>query len=132
MKHVDLVRVLPLMIYDDKCYLCAKFAKIVSIFARKKFLIVGHYTDFGMKVKAEIFSNNYDSTKMFWFVVNNTAYGGRAAMLPLISGILKSKIKSSIQYDISSSCDASCKTPRSVFLRTKSLFSNSEKIIIKQ
>ena len=132
MKHVDLTSVLPLMIYDDKCYLCAKFAKIVSILARKKFLIVGHYTDFGMKVKAEIFSNNYDSTKMFWFVTDNIAYGGRAALFPLISCILKSKIKSSMQYDISSSCDASCKTPQSVFLRTKSLFSNSEKIIIKQ
>ena len=129
---MDLARVLPLMIYDDKCYLCAKFAKIVSVFARNKFLIVGHYTDFGMKVKAEIFSNNYDSTKMFWFVVGKTAYGGRAAILPLITGILKSKIKSSIQYDITSSCDASCKTPKSVFLRTKSLFSNSEKIMIKQ
>ena len=130
-KRVDLTRILPLMIYDDRCYLCAKFAKIVSVFARKKFLIVGHYTDYGMKIKAEIFSNNYDSTKMFWFVMDKTAYGGRAAILPLISCILKSKIKSSLQYDISSSCDTNCKTPKSVFLRTKSLFSNSEKITIK-
>ena len=129
---MDITKVLPLMIYDDKCYLCAKFAKIISIFARKKFPIVGHYTNFGMKIKAEIFSNNYDSTKMFWFIVDKTAYGGRAAILPLISSILKSKTRSFIQYDISSSCDASCKTPRSVFLRTKSLFSNSEKIKIKQ
>ena len=129
---MDLARVLPLMIYDDKCYLCAKFAKIISIFGRNKFLIIGHYTDFGMKIKAEIFSNNYDSTKMFWFVVDKTAYGGRAALLPLISCILKSKTRSFAQYDISSSCDASCKTPKSVFLRTKSLFSNSEKIMIKQ
>lgn len=128
---MDLTNVLPLMIYDDKCYLCAKFAKIVSIFARKKFPTVGHYTDFGMKIKAEIFSNNYDSTKMFWFVIDKTAYGGRAALLPLISCILKSKSRSFIQHDISPSCDASCKTPRSVFLRTKSLFSNSEKIMIK-
>jgi hypothetical protein len=129
---VDLTEILPLMIYDDKCYLCAKFAKIVSIFAKKKFPMVGHYTDFGMKIKAEIFSNNYDSTKMFWFIVDKTAYGGRAALLPLISCILKSKTRSFTQYDISSSCDASCKTPRSVFLRTKNLFSNSEKIMIKQ
>lgn len=131
MKHVDLTRVLPVMIYDDRCYLCSKFAKIISIFARKKFLIVGHYTDFGMKIKAEIFSNNYDSTKMFWFVKDKIAYGGRAALFPLISHILKSKIKPFIQYNISSSCDDSCKSPKSVFLRTKSLFSNSEKIIIK-
>ncbi|HET6459017.1 MAG TPA: hypothetical protein VFG24_09090 [Nitrosopumilaceae archaeon] len=40
-KHADLTSVLPLMIYDNRCYLCAKFAKIVSVFARKKFLIAG-------------------------------------------------------------------------------------------
>ncbi len=119
------------MIYDDMCYLCAKFAKIVSIFARKKILIVGHYTDFGMKIKAEIFSNNYDSTKMFWFVVDKTAYGGRAAILPLISSVFRSKIKPFVQYEVPASCDVDCKTPKAVFLRTKSLFSNSEKIKIK-
>ncbi len=128
---MDLTRILPLMIYDDMCYLCAKFAKIVSIFARKKILIVGHYTDFGMKIKAEIFSNNYDSTKMFWFVVDKTAYGGRAAILPLISSVFRSKIKPFVQYEVPASCDVDCKTPKAVFLRTKSLFSNSEKIKIK-
>jgi hypothetical protein len=128
---VDLTRILPLMIYDDRCYLCAKFAKIVSIFARKKILIVGHYTDFGMKIKAEIFSNNYDSTKMFWFVVDKTAYGGRAAILPLISSVFRSKVKPFVQYEVPVSCDVDCKTPKAVFLRTKSLFSNSEKIKIK-
>jgi hypothetical protein len=119
------------MIYDDRCYLCAKFAKIVSFFARKKILIVGHYTDFGMKIKSEIFSSNYDSTKMFWFVSDKTAYGGRAAILPLFLSVLKTKIKPSIQYEIPSSCDSGCKAPKAVFLRTKSLFSNSEKIRLK-
>ncbi|MGI0082476.1 MAG: hypothetical protein ACREAF_05790 [Nitrosopumilaceae archaeon] len=125
---MDLQSVVPIMIYDDKCYLCSKFAKIVSLFAKNKILIVGHYTDFGMKLKAEIFSDNYDSTRMFWFIDGKTAYGGRAALLPLISAILGSKTRPSIQYDIQASCDASCKTPKAVFLRTKSLFSNSEKI----
>lgn len=129
--RMDLTGMLPLVIYDDKCYLCAKFAKIVSVFARKKILVVGHYTDFGMKIKAKIFSDNYDSTKMFWFVSDKTAYGGRAAILPLISSILKPKIKHSIQYEIPTSCGTDCKTPKAVFLRTKSLFSNSEKIKIK-
>ena len=129
---MDLTRILPVMIYDDRCYLCAKFAKIVSFFARKKILIVGHYTDFGMKIKSEIFSNNYDSTKMFWFVSDKIAYGGRAALLPLISSLFKSEIKPSIQYEFPVSCDVDCKAPKAVFLRTLSLFSNSEKIIINK
>ncbi|HLA22306.1 MAG TPA: hypothetical protein VJZ17_02550 [Nitrosopumilaceae archaeon] len=83
-----------------------------------------------MKLKSEIFGS-YDSTKMFWFVDGKTAYGGRAALLPLISSILNSKTKPSIQHEIRASCDASCKTPKAVFLRSKSLFSNSEKIKLK-
>ncbi|MGH9999490.1 MAG: hypothetical protein ACRD90_06480 [Nitrosopumilaceae archaeon] len=122
---------IPVMIYDDKCYLCGKFAKIVNLFARGRLLIVGHYSDFGMKFKSEIFPKNYDSTKMFWFVDNKMAYGGRAALIPLISSILTSKIKSSVQWDIQSSCSTECKTPKAVFLRSKSLFTNSEKIPLK-
>jgi len=122
---------IPAMIYDDKCYLCAKFAEIISLFARGRILIVGHYSDFGMKFKSEIFPQNYDSTKMFWFVDNKTAYGGRASLIPLISSILTSKIKPSVQLDIQSSCSTECKTPKAVFLRSKSLFTSSEKIPLK-
>ena len=128
---MDLQSIVPLIIYDDRCYLCGKFAKIVDFFARGRLLIVGHYTDFGIKIKSEIFPDSYDSTKMFWFVDGKIAYGGRAALLPLLSSIFNSKSRSSIQFDVQTSCDAKCKTPKAVFLRSKSLFSNSEKIKLK-
>ena len=128
---MDLQSIVPVMIYDDRCYLCAKFARIVNFFARGKLLIVGHYTDLGLKIKSKIFPDGYDSTKMFWFVNSKTAYGGRAALLPLLSSILNSKSRSAIQFDVQTSCDASCKTPKAVFLRSKSLFSNSKKIKLK-
>src|SRR3546814_11528443 len=38
-----------------------------------------------------IFPDGYDSTKMFWFVDGKTAYGGRAALLPLLLSILKDR-----------------------------------------
>ncbi|HSD04606.1 MAG TPA: hypothetical protein VLB45_02515 [Nitrosopumilaceae archaeon] len=128
---MDIQSLVPIMIYDDKCYLCGKFAKVVSLFARKKLLIVGHYTDLGIEIKSEIFSDKYDPTKMFWFIDGKIAYGGRAALLPLITTILIGKIRSHTQNDIQASCSAECKTPKAVFLRTKSLFSSSEKILIK-
>ena len=128
---MDIQSLVPIMIYDDKCYLCGKFAKVVSLFARKKLLIVGHYTDLGIEIKSEIFSDKYDPTKMFWFIDGKIAYGGRAALLPLITTILVGKIRSHTQNDIQTSCSAECKTPKAVFLRTKSLFSSSEKILIK-
>lgn len=128
---MDLQSFVPVMIYDNKCYLCSKFAKVVSIFARKKLLIVGHYTDLGMKIKSEIFASKYDPTRMFWFVNNKTAYGGRAALFPLILTILTGKAKFYVQNYTQTSCNMECRAPKAVFLRTASLFSNSEKIPLK-
>lgn len=125
---MDLGSLLPVMIYDDRCYLCTKFAKIISFIAKRKMLIVGHYSGFGIEIKSSIFPSNYDSTRMFWLVDKKTAYGGRAALLPLLSSIITSKPRTLIHCDTHTQCDSECKTPKAVFLRTKSLFSNSEKI----
>ena len=120
----------PVMIFDDRCYLCSKFADIVRMLSRNKFLIVGHYSDIGMKIKSQIFEKDYDSTNMFWFVTKSMAYGGRAAILPLIHGILKRSPNNFSQENHSQdACD--CKTPKAFFMRTKSLLSNSEKIHLK-
>ena len=121
----------PLVIYDDKCYLCSKFASIVHTFAKDKILIIGHYSDTGMKIKSEIFKQNYDSTMMFWFITKKMAYGGRAAILPLFQSILMSKSRAELEYIPSSSCSQDCKTSKSFFTRTMSLLSNSEKIPLK-
>lgn len=121
----------PLVIYDDKCYLCSKFASIVHIFSNDKILIVGHYSDIGMKIKSEIFEQNYDSTVMFWFITKKMAYGGRAAILPLLQSILIGKSRAELRYDPSSGCSQDCKSSRAFFTRTKSLLSNSKKIPLK-
>ena len=126
-----LENLVPLVIYDDKCYLCSKFASIVHIFSNDKILIVGHYSDTGMKIKSEIFEQNYDSTVMFWFITKKMAYGGRAAILPLLQSILMSKSRTELKYNPSSSCSQDCKNSRAFFTRTKSLLSNSEKISLK-
>ena len=121
----------PLVIYDDKCYLCSKFASIVHTFTKDKILIVGHYSDLGMKIKSEIFKQNYDSTIMFWFVTKKTAFGGRAAIFHLLQSILMSKSRTKLEYTPASSCNQDCKTSRAFFTRVKSMLSNSEKISLK-
>lgn len=121
----------PLVIYDDRCYLCSKFASIVHIFAKNKILILGHYSEAGMKIKSEIFDGSYDSTTMFWLITKNTAYGGRAAVLPLILNIFTCRSRDHLDYQPSSSCSQDCKTPRAFFTRTKSLLSNSKKIVLR-
>ena len=82
---MDLKEMTPLVIYDNECYLCVQFAKFVNFLAKGRLHFVGHYTDFGRKIRENILDSN--ALEMFWFIDDNTAYGGRAALGPLFSAI---------------------------------------------
>ena len=75
---------LPLMIYDDKCYVCIKFAKLMNFIAKGKLRMIGHYTEFGKTIREEILEE--DALEMFWFIDKETAYGGRAAIFNMQDG----------------------------------------------
>ncbi len=117
----------PLVIYDNKCYLCIKFAKTVNFLSRGRLLLVGHYTDLGEKLRDQILDSS--ALEMFWFVDGRTAYGGRAALVPMFCAIIRASGVKSRFKDIES-CETDCKTVKVVFLRSVSLFSNSKKIPI--
>ncbi len=117
---------LPLILFDDQCYLCGQFIKIVNFFARDKITIIGHYSDFGIKIRDEILDES--ALDMFWFIEKEVAYGGRAALLPLIKAIISNKSKKLPITKINNDCKQECKTIKAVFLRSFSLFSNSKKI----
>jgi predicted DCC family thiol-disulfide oxidoreductase YuxK len=122
---------LPLVIYDDRCYLCSKFANVVRVLSRSTIPIIGHYSENGMKIKSEIFDKNYDSTKMFWFVTENNAYGGRAAILPLIWNIITKTQDHPVVRSALPTCSQECKTAKAFFARTTSLLYNSKKIALR-
>ena len=119
----------PLMIYDDECYVCTKFAKLVNFLARGKIALVGHYTDLGEKLRNEILDSS--ALNMFWFVDEKRAYGGRAALFPLSSAILLGRGKKNKIFSEQNSCSMECKNTKAVFLRSASLLSNYKKIEIK-
>ena len=120
----------PLVIYDNECYICVQFAKFVNFLAKGKLRFVGHYTDFGRKIRDNALDSN--ALEMFWFIDSNTAYGGRAALGPLFSSILNSNGKN-IQKNIDQdSCELGCKSPKAVFFRSASLLTNSKKIKISE
>lgn len=129
---MDIQELSPILIYDDSCYHCSKFASIVKSFAGKNILIVGHYTDLGKEIKSRIFSKDYDSTRMFWFVTNKVAYGGRAGVLPLLLCILTRRPRKTPLKDIPLIYGNDCKTTKAFFMRTKTLLSNSQKIPLKE
>jgi len=127
---MDLKEVTPLVIYDNECYLCVQFAKFVNFLAKGKLHFVGHYTDFGKKIRKNILGSN--ALEMFWFIDDSTAYGGRAALGPLFSTIFNSDGKN-IQKNIAQdSYELGCKTPKMIFFRSVSLLTNSKKIKISE
>ena len=84
----------PLLIYDDKCSSCLKFAKYVNILSHGWIQIAGHYySKISFETKKKIFPTNYDSTKMFWLIYKNTAYGGRSALIPVLGEIVRGLVK---------------------------------------
>ena len=119
---------LPLMIYDDKCYVCIKFAKLMNFLAKGKLRKIGHYTEFGGKIRKEILED--DALEMFWFIDKETAYGGRAAIIPLLSAIFRVHGRKFNEVSIQESCDIGCKDSLAVFFRSASLITHSRKIRI--
>jgi len=116
----------PIVVYDNQCYLCVKFARFVEFFARGKMTMVGHYSDFGIKIRNEILDES--ALDMFWFIDKKRAYGGRAALLPLVKSIFSKKTKNTSTIRVDENCQQDCKTVKAVFLRSSSLLTNSRKI----
>ena len=123
---MELEKMVPFVMYDDQCYLCIKFAKFVNFLARGKLLLVGHYSELGEKLRNEILDSS--ALEMFWLVDGKTAFGGRAALIPLFKTIFSSKNNHSQNLDFKESCDVQCKTAKAVFVRSASLITNSKKI----
>ena len=120
---------LPLMLFDDKCYVCIKFAKIVNYISKGRLRMIGHYTEFGRLIRENFLDDT--ALEMFWFIDKNTAYGGRAALIPLISAIFNLRGEHQKKITIQESCDIGCKDSLAVFFRSASLITHSKKISLK-
>ena len=122
---VDIKEKLPTVVYDNQCYLCVKFAKTVEFLSRGNLTIIGHYSDSGIKLRKML---GESALEMFWLIDKKTAYGGRAALLPLLKAIITTKQVRSNKTKVDVQCKQDCKTVKAVFIRSASLFSNSKKI----
>ena len=121
---------LPMMIFDDKSYVCIKFAKIVNYLTKGRLRMVGHYTEFGKMIRDNFLGS--DALEMFWFINDDMAYGGRAALKPLTSAIFNLGSSDSKEISIQESCDIGCKDSLAVFFRSASLITHSKKISMKK
>ena len=117
---------IPIVLFDDQCYVCIKFAIIVNFLARGKITMVGHYSNFGIKIRNKILDES--ALEMFWFIDEKRASGGRAALFPLIKSIFSTKSRKSKFDQLNNICSEDCKSTKAVFLRSYTLITNSKKI----
>jgi len=116
----------PIIVYDNQCYLCVKFAKMIEFLTRGNLTMIGHYSEFGLKLRQTMLGES--ALEMFWLIDEKTAYGGRAALLPLLRTIITTNGRNSNKIKMDENCERECKTVKAVFIRSVSLFSNSKKI----
>ncbi len=112
----------PVILYDNKCNLCTRFAHIVNWLARGNLSIAGHYTAHGNRIRSAVLDSS--ATEMFWVVGERKAYGGRAALLPLVSAILTAREGLGLMGG-TTQCTDTC----SVFVRSASILSRSRKMV---
>jgi len=74
---MELEKAVPLVIYDNECYVCTQFARFVNFLAKGRLRLVGHYTDFGKQIRDSTLDSS--ALEMFWFIDNKIAYGGMAS-----------------------------------------------------
>ena len=117
---------IPIVLFDDQCYVCIKFATIVNFLARGKITMVGHYSNFGIKIRDEILDES--ALEMFWFIDEKRASGGRAALFPLVKSIFSPKSRKTKFSQIDNICSDDCKSVKAVFVRSFTLITNSKKI----
>ena len=117
---------IPIVLFDDQCYVCIKFATIVNFLARGKITMIGQYSDFGIKIRNEILDQT--ALEMFWFIDEKRASGGRAALFPLIKSIFSTKSRKRKFTQLDNICSKDCKTVKSVFVRSFTLITSSKKI----
>ena len=117
---------IPIVLFDDQCYVCIKFATIVNFLARGKITMVGHYSNFGIKIRNEILDQS--ALEMFWFIDEKRASGGRAALFPLIKSVFSTKSRKRKFAQLDNICSKDCKSVKSVFVRSFTLITSSKKI----
>ncbi|HVX03074.1 MAG TPA: hypothetical protein VHA09_07965, partial [Nitrososphaera sp.] len=129
----------PLLIYDDKCYSCTKFAETASALSRGWIRTAGHYhSEEAKRAKEMIFPKGYDATGMFWLVNKSGAHGARSGLPPLVREVMAGWFRGgknnnadafapACEYDgtsISSSSSSSCYTPTNILKRLVGMLSH--------
>lgn len=132
----------PLLIYDDKCSSCTRFAKTAKALSRGRIRVVGHYySNEAREAKSIVFPAGFDATKMFWLINRRGAYGARRALVQVMKEIIiglfrrerinQVKIDWDNSFDSPESCkytgqSVACESAKNTLKRIISMIRNSD------
>ncbi len=82
----------PILLYDNDCGICTRFAHVASSLSKGWVDTVGLFTDRGLRIKSEFFRPSDRPNEMFWILFADTGYGGRSGLLPLAREVIRGRI----------------------------------------
>lgn len=82
----------PLLLYDNDCGICSRFAQLASRSSKGWIETVGLFTERGRRVKSGFFRLNDRPDEMFWLLLGDMGYGGRSGLLPLVREIVRGRV----------------------------------------
>ena len=82
----------PILLYDNDCGICSRFAHIAERSSKGWIDTVGLFTKRGVTIKSDFFSLGDRPDDNFWLLVGDVGYGGRSGLLPLAREIVRGLI----------------------------------------
>ena len=82
----------PILLFDNDCRVCSRFARLVRRASRNWVDVVGLFTDRGLRIKSEFFERDDRPDDMFWLLIGDTGFGGRSGLLPLAREVVRGRI----------------------------------------
>ena len=113
MEKKDLKFHFPVLIYDNYCSSCSKFAQVIYRLSKRKIEILGHFDiERSLQLKELVFhSYSKDPTQMFWYIKKDKAYASRKGLYQVIIdlikinlGLIKCKDVQLVDQKLSKSC----------------------------
>ncbi len=76
-----------ILLYDNKCYYCSRFATLAAKLTANRLTLVGLYSKDGDELKSS-FPKGINMYEMFWLIDGSYAYGGLYGLFKLLTVII--------------------------------------------
>lgn len=123
---------IPILVYDNKCISCTKYAKLAVKLMNNKVKAIGLYTEDSFQLRAKYpVLREVDWFEMSWFLINGKAHGGRAGLIRMLKYILfeRNGLRQINQFK-TEECNTDCMTIKGVWFRSMSILTREKKVFL--